>query len=490
MAVGEPHLDRVAADISGGTSERTTQPVGGPASPHGSAESMPQEGSLLDGRYELREVIGRGGMAMVHRARDRQLGRDVAVKIFRPGTDIDDADDRQRREVRLLSALNHPGLVSVFDAQVGDVGDVGRPGGPAYLVTELVDGPTLAQQIKTATLTEQQVARMGVALGNALAYIHERGIVHRDIKPANILMAGTDPVPKLADFGIAVTVGSTRLTMDGLTLGTANYLSPEQVCGQAVTPASDVYSLGLVLMEALTGDLAFPGNGLEAALARLNRAPNVPRQAGRELRAVLGAMTARDPRLRPRAGQAARTLEKLYAPQPIDIAPTEEGRSLTSEILQLGQVVTEPAERPVAVIEAAASATRRAFVAAASAMRRFRRRVIIGATAVLLVATCVALVSAVAFGSAGTRQPTRVNRQAQQAIPPVPVHPQAKVTQADAPPATAQRQQQPAPAPARIVAVTASTGKKSGKAAGDGEGRSGRAGHGEGKGHGSGKGRR
>ncbi len=385
----------------------------------------------------------------------------------------------------------------MLDAQVGQVGQVDgarMPGSTAYLVTELVDGPTLSQLIKNATLTEQQVARVGAALGNALAYIHERGIVHRDIKPANILMAGTaeaDIAPKLADFGIAVTVGSTRLTMDGLTLGTANYLSPEQVCGEAVTPASDVYSLGLVLMEAVTGALAFPGNGLEAALARLNRAPDVSQIENRGLRAVLKAMTARDPRLRPSAWHAAHTLEALaYAPQPFDAASMEEAPSLTSEILQLGQFATGATGRPVGVIEAAAGATRRLITAAAGALRASRRRVIVSAAAVLVVATCVAFVSAVAFGSTGAKQPTSVNPQPQQAIPPAGPGSRAEVPQGDAPPATAQRRQVPAPAPsARIIAVTTSIGKKSGEDgggsgadSGDGKGRN-RHGSSNGKGH-------
>ncbi|HEY3714678.1 MAG TPA: serine/threonine-protein kinase [Jatrophihabitantaceae bacterium] len=279
-----------------------------PLSTRRGADPVPEAGAVLGDRYQLGEILARGGMSTVYRGLDHRTGRDVAVKVFRPGTDLGDADLRFHREVALLSSLNDPGLVAVVDA---DPGNAAEP----YLVTELVVGPTLSQRIRHAPLTEHQVALLGAALSRTLAYVHEHGIVHRDVKPANILIAAPTEehlgTPKLVDFGIAIAADGTRLTSANLTVGTPNYLSPEQVRGESVTPASDVYSLGLVLVEALTGDVAYPGTGLEAALARLSRPPLVPADTSRELRAVLTAMTASGPADRPDARQLAGRLDQV-----------------------------------------------------------------------------------------------------------------------------------------------------------------------------------
>ncbi len=274
------------------------------------------EHSWLDGRYELGEIIGRGGMATVYRSHDHRTGRDVAVKVFRPGPDLNDADQRYRREVTFLAGLHDPGLVTVYDA---DLDDVETP----YLVTELVHGPTLSEQIRTAPLTEAQVGRLGAALARTLAYVHGHGIVHRDVKPANILLpALLDDLfagPKLVDFGIAIASDSTRLTGANLTLGTANYLSPEQIRGGSVTSATDVYSLGLVLIEALTGEAVYPGHGMEAAMARLDSPPIVPAPVGDELRVLLTTMTAAETLDRPGAPQIAVRLDDLNASRATEV---------------------------------------------------------------------------------------------------------------------------------------------------------------------------
>ncbi len=319
------------------TDQPATRPIGGggPASNSAAARLSHGPGSVLGRRYELRHVIGHGGMATVYRAHDHRLGRDVAIKLFQPVADLVDADQRHHREVELLATLDDPGLVTVLDA---DLGDSAEEAELPYLVTELVHGSTLSQRLARATLDEKQVAQLGADLGRTLAYIHGRGIVHRDVKPANILLPenadDASTTPKLVDFGIAVVTDRPRLTSDDATVGTANYVSPEQVRGHPVTPASDIYSLGLVLIEALTGTLAYPGSGLEAALARLNRPPTIPRTTSRPLQAVLRSMTAQDARDRPPARRVADELEaiagtKHTAPLPDDLrrlGPVDGGR--------------------------------------------------------------------------------------------------------------------------------------------------------------------
>ena len=249
-------------------------------------------------------------MATVYRALDQHSGELVAVKVFRQGIELD-STARMRREVELASALHDRGVVAVLDAEVGD----GAFDGCAYLVTELVDGPTLAQRLKRSPLTEAQTVALGEALCRTLAYVHEQGIVHRDVKPANVLLAGEDDsallTPKLADFGIALMIDSTRMTATGFTAGTANYLSPEQVVGSAVTSAADIYSLALILMEATTGVVAYPGHGIEAALARLNNPPRPPASLTPSLARLLTEMTAADPGDRPTAQVAARRLARI-----------------------------------------------------------------------------------------------------------------------------------------------------------------------------------
>lgn len=277
-------------------------------------------------------------MAEVYRARDGVLDRQVAVKVFRGETPLDDADRRQT-ETRLLAGLSHPGLVTVFDAGTDDSG-----GAPCtYLVMELIDGPTLRELINRGPMPPEEVARLGTQLAAALAYVHGRGIVHRDVKPANILL--TDPssgrpdaVAKLTDFGIARLVDSTCLTTQGMTVGTANYLSPEQATGAETTAPSDVYALGLVLLECLTGQLAFPGYGVEAAVARLHRDPAVPVRLPSRWRDLLSAMTARAPRDRPSAAEVAAQLVALTSDRRPDPGSRPTALLAASSTDRLGQL--------------------------------------------------------------------------------------------------------------------------------------------------------
>ncbi|CAN5439690.1 serine/threonine-protein kinase [soil metagenome] len=271
-------------------------------------------GSLIGDRYRIEAVIGHGGMAAVYRARDELLGRVVALKVIAPTSADASAVRRARAEVELLASLNHHALVTLFDAGVDELDGNER----TFLVMELVDGPTLGARIERGPLARTDVCRMAVDLAEALHVVHASGIVHRDIKPGNVLL-GSSPLPtheftaKLADFGIAHLIDSTRLTAAGGLVGTAAYLSPEQARGLAPAPASDIYSLGLVLLESLTRTRAFPGALLESVGARLVSDPPIPGSVGAGWAALLSAMTARDPEARPSAVEvavAARALER------------------------------------------------------------------------------------------------------------------------------------------------------------------------------------
>ena len=205
---------------------------------------------VVAGRYRLGEVIGRGGMSSVYSARDRNLGRDVALKLFAPQAPDEGELKRQEAEIKMLATLNHPSLVTLFDAGTDNrIPDEPRP----FLTMELADGQDLRTRIRHSPVPLDELAVIGAGVADALSYVHSLGIIHRDIKPANILLAQTRPGEplraKLTDFGIARITDATRLTETGAMVGTAAYLSPEQAMGSPLTPATDVYSLGLVLLE-------------------------------------------------------------------------------------------------------------------------------------------------------------------------------------------------------------------------------------------------
>jgi hypothetical protein len=282
-------------------------------------------GALVRGRYRILERVGRGGMADVYAAEDELLGRPVAVKVFR----VDGASGEESRRIdaesRLLASFTHPGLVTVFDAGTCELSGETSP----FMVMELVHGPSLRRCLDDGPLGPGPTALLGAELAAALAHVHARGIVHRDVKPANILLTaapgdGTRASVKLADFGIARALDAARLTTDGSTIGTANYLSPEQVASADVTAASDVYSLGLVLLECLTGSLAYPGAGVQAAVARLHAQPVVPTHFGGRWTGLLTRMTSREPDERPTAAEAATELRALCAGRPPTFADEQD----------------------------------------------------------------------------------------------------------------------------------------------------------------------
>ena len=291
----------------------------------GVAVSQTVNGNLLAGRYRLLDAVGAGGMAEVYRAEDTVLGREVAVKVFRPGWD-DTAKRRFEAEVRTLAGLSHPGLVPVHDAGTGD--------DTPFLVMRLLEGRTLRAEIDDGPLPVQRVRRLGAELAEALAYVHARGVVHRDVKPSNILLDDLNR-PYLADFGLARLPGATRLTRTDQMVGTAAYLAPEQVRGADVDHPVDIYALGLVLLECLTGHREYPGGEVEAAVARLHRSPAIPEHLPADLADLLSSMTASDPGQRPTAADCARALQANSAadatlPVPahvVEKAPAEALRS-------------------------------------------------------------------------------------------------------------------------------------------------------------------
>lgn len=263
-------------------------------------------------RYEFLEHIGSGGMADVYRARDNELGRHVAIKLFREAEETVADRQRREREINLLSGLTHVGLVPVYDAGTLIHAGVER----RYIVMELVEGMSLAHQLADGPLKTRQAADIGAQVADVLSYVHGRGVIHRDIKPENILISevptfGYTLLTRLADFGVAQFVDGTRLTGHGTIMGTAAYISPEQARGEEVTPATDIYSLGLVLLETLKGEREYTGTPIEAALARLHRPPEIPEHLSPEWRALLGAMTADDPAVRPTAHDVASTMRDI-----------------------------------------------------------------------------------------------------------------------------------------------------------------------------------
>jgi eukaryotic-like serine/threonine-protein kinase len=245
---------------------------------------MSTTGDLLDGRYRLGLLLGRGGMSDVFRATDEVFGTEVAIKIVRSP----DAEYARRSalEAQALRRFQHPGLVQLLETGVS--GDM------TYLVMEFVDGESLATMIHRGHLSTGETADIGATLAGALAYVHAQGVVHRDVKPANILI-DTERHARLADFGIARLVDTSSVTLTGTMIGTATYMAPEQIEDHAVGPSADVWSLGIVLLESLTGERVYVGTPSEVIARRLAGPVTLPEGLPVPWRLLFSGMLALEP---------------------------------------------------------------------------------------------------------------------------------------------------------------------------------------------------
>jgi serine/threonine-protein kinase len=275
-------------------------------------------GETIGSRYELEELVGTGGMSSVFRAHDRMLERNVALKVLHAHfSDDDEYVGRFRREARAVAQLSHPHIVTVIDR--------GEDEGREYIVFEYVDGQNLKELVRRAgPMPVRRALELAIAIAEGLAFAHAQGLVHRDVKPQNVLLSDEGEV-KVTDFGIARSLEMDGgVTQTGTVLGTSTYISPEQAGGKGVTPATDVYSLGVVLWELLAGDVPFPGdNFVTVALRHINEPPP--------------SLVAVRPDVPPRVAAA---IDRALAKRPQDRFPTME--AFEQELRRcLGELDTE-----------------------------------------------------------------------------------------------------------------------------------------------------
>jgi len=366
----------------------------------------PTEGTTLSSRYTLTEQIAVGGMGEVWAATDTLLGRTVAVKLLHQALSQEsDFAERFRAEARHAASLHHPNIGTVFD--------YGEDEGTAYLVMELVPGQPLSQIIaERAPLSAPETASILAQAAAALEAAHQGGVIHRDVKPANILIT-PDGVAKLTDFGISRAIGAAPVTQTGQVLGTAQYLSPEQALGQSATAASDIYSLGVVGYEMLTGVRPFDaGTVVATALAHVNQPPPaLPQSIPAGVRDVINAALAKDPADRP--ASAAAVSRALRMP----------GAALSSEA---DAAPTAPTPTALPAKPASASTPTRAMPALTQVMpaqappvesggssdRRSRRRPawLFVAIALAVVFGALVIFALVGGGDAGTNTPPNTTR--------------------------------------------------------------------------------
>jgi Protein kinase domain len=317
------------------------------------------EGVLIGDRYRIGLRLGRGGMADVYDAQDERLARPVAVKLLRPELAVHpDVRRRFEAEARAAARLSHPNVVAVHDT--------GDDGGRAYIVMERLPGDTLADRIAAGPVDQVWLRRVALEVLAALGAAHAAGIVHRDVKPGNILMS-SDGRAKVADFGIAKTVeplagtGTTTLaerdlTATGMVIGTPAYLAPERIDGHPATAQSDLYAVGVVMYEALTGRKAFPGTTpLAVAYSARHEPPPDPRlirpDADPRMVAVVGQAMAHDPAARfVSAGAMMSALGHEPAARPAEMARPAESAPVGSGGRDVTRRMPGPARAPATVV--------------------------------------------------------------------------------------------------------------------------------------------
>jgi serine/threonine-protein kinase len=328
--------------------------VPGPRSTIPAVSRPPQPGDLIADRFELEELVGTGGMSSVFRARDLQLERSVAIKILHEHY-ADDPEylERFRREARAVARMSHPNIVTVIDR--------GDDGGRQYIVFEYVEGENLKELVlRTGRLPVPRALELTLAVADGLSFAHEHGLVHRDVKPQNVLLNQEGEV-KVTDFGIARSLHMEHgVTQTGTVLGTGEYLAPEQASGRQISPATDVYSLGVVLWELLAGDVPFVGeNFVAVALRHVNEPPPSLRErrpdVSPRLDAAVQRALAKDPAHRfPSMAAFAKELRACLA-EPEGVAPPpQDDLALT--------VVTPPAHAAPARRRRRARSRRRPLV--------------------------------------------------------------------------------------------------------------------------------
>ncbi|MEX2984545.1 serine/threonine-protein kinase [Streptomyces sp. C36] len=289
-------------------------PAGTPHAPTQANTAAPEPGTgrVVGGRYRLISRLGHGGMGTVWKARDEVVDRDVAVKESRvpdgvPESMRQNVHLRMQREARAAARIDHPSVVTVHDVVVED----GRP----WIVMELVRGNSLADRLAEGTLDPREAARVGLAVLGALSAAHQAGVLHRDVKPDNVLL-GRDERVVLTDFGIAQIEGEQGLTETGAFVGSPEYVAPERVLGQRPGPASDLWSLGVVLYAAAEGMSPFRRSNTQATMqAILSSDPQVPARGTGAFSEIVMQLLRKDPAARPTAAEVRQALEDVAHPQ-------------------------------------------------------------------------------------------------------------------------------------------------------------------------------
>lgn len=371
-------------------------------------------GSILEGRYRLVERIGEGGMARVYRAEDDALQRSVAIKVLRGPVDEVGSIERALSETTVLASLNHHSLVTLFDAHVS-------ADDSSYLVMEYVEGATLRDLIAEGPVDPVLLASIAADIAEGLHIAHTAGVVHRDIKPSNVLLwhsplPGPDWRAKLADFGIAYLLDSPRMTSPGIAVGTVAYIAPEQARGETPAPPADIYALGIMLIEALTGTRPFAeAEGIGTVMARLNAPPKIPDTLHPAWQGLLRGMTALRPDDRPTALEVATAAARLaangdaaaHATAPataVFAAEAPPTGPMPAENVRTDKTVVLPAAAAgAASVAAGEAATRRTGPLRAQRDRRRRVGVIV---AIGMLALLIAIVvTAVSLSLAGAPSP-------------------------------------------------------------------------------------